>query len=294
MTGDEINVSTLPVRMADGAGIVASVYSPPVASATIVCLPALGVIATYYTTLGEALAGAGFNVVTADLRGLGTSTVRPRRGVDFGYATLVEDTGTLVRAVRQRWEAPVIVLGHSLGGHVAALLAGTQPAAIDGLVLCACGTPYWRRFPAGAGAGVYVLAQLTRVLGPVFGYFPGHRVGFAGREAAQLMREWSGLARTGRLAAAGLDAESAFSAGALPVLAISIEGDWMAPRSAVDHLAGKLTSAPVTRLHLTGADMDARALDHFRWAKVPDDVVRVIAGWLRGPALARWDGIATG
>ena len=255
----------LPLTMPDGAGVEASVFEPRNALATVVCLPALGVTASYYEPLALALAAKGVVAVTCDLRGLGTSTVRPRRGVDFGYAQLVEDTGVLLDTLRQRWPGPIVVLGHSLGGHVGALLAGVRRDAMDGLVLCACGTPYWRRFPPRTALGVFLLGQLTRTLSPLFGYFPGDRVGFAGREAAQLMREWSTLARRGQLAVRGLDAERALGHAGVRALVVSMEGDWMAPRAAVDHLAGKLSRASMRRVHLAAGAADPRGLDHFRW-----------------------------
>lgn len=248
--------------------------------ATVVCLPALGVQASYYEPLALALAALGIGVVTADLRGLGLSSVRPRRGVDFGYARLVADAATVVRHVRQHAAGPLYLLGHSLGGHVGGLLAGTTPDDIDGLALVACGTPYWRVFPRNTGAKIRMFAHLARTLSVVLGYYPGHRVGFSGIEAAQLMREWSGLARRGQLRAAGIDAEATWAAVRAPVLAVSIERDWLAPPAAVDALVAKMPGAPVARMHLAGDDVDVRAFDHFRWARYPDAVAALIARWM--------------
>jgi predicted alpha/beta hydrolase len=220
-------------------------------------------------------------VITADLRGLGESSVRPRRGIDFGYARLVDDAARIASAARAGRPGPLVVLGHSLGGHVGALLAGARPGSIDGLMLVACGTPYWRCFPLHAGLGILALAHAARALGTMLGYYPGHRLGFAGVEAAQLMREWGRLARRGRFEVNGLDAEATLADARLPVLVASLAGDRLAPPEAVDHLAGKVAGASIDRVHVTREMVDPRALDHFRWARVADGIAGLLADWLR-------------
>jgi predicted alpha/beta hydrolase len=275
-----IHTDSLPLVAADGAEVIASVFSPGALRAAVVCLPALGVPAAYYEPLAAALADRGVAAVTADLRGNGRSSVRPRRGVDFGYAVLVQDAAGAVRAVRQRFSVPTFLLGHSLGGHVGVMLAGTAPDLLDGLLLVACGTPYWRRFPARTGLQILGLAHLARLTAALLGYFPGRRIGFGGREAAQLITEWSRLARRGQFEVAGLDAERACRDVRVRTLAVSIEGDDMAPGAAVDHLAGKLTGAPVRREHVQQMAAAGRSLDHFRWARSPQVVVDVVVPWL--------------
>lgn len=277
-----IHTDSMLLTQADGAQVTASLFQPGGARAAIVCLPALGVPAAYYEPLGLALAEGGFAAVTVDLRGNGESSVRPRRGVDFGYAVLVADAAATVRRMRDRFGLPTYVLGHSLGGHVAVMLAGTMPGLVDGLMLVACGTPYWRRFPTTTGLQILALASLAPLTARLLGYFPGRRIGFGGREAAQLMSEWGRLARRGRFAVAGLDAERVCADVRVRALAVSVEGDDMAPPSAVDHLVGKLARAPVRRAHVTGAAADGRLLDHFRWARSPQAVLDLVVPWLDG------------
>ncbi len=55
----------------------------------IMCMPAMGVRASYYEPLARALTLSGWNVITADLRGNGESGIRPRRSCDFGYYEMV-------------------------------------------------------------------------------------------------------------------------------------------------------------------------------------------------------------
>lgn len=287
MTAADVTRAVLPIVFDDGAEVRATSFAPQRAYATVVCLPALGVPASYYEPLAKALVSRNLAAVTADLRGLGLSSVRPRRGVDFGYRRLVDDAAVVVSEVRQHLARPVYLLGHSLGGHIGAILAGTRPNALDGLLLVACGTPYWRRFALSTGLSVLGLAYTTRVLGTLLGYVPGRHIGFGGIEAAHLMREWGRLARRGRFEVSGIDAEAALAAVDVPTLVVSVEGDWMAPESAVGHLAGKLARTSVERARVTADGTDPRALDHFKWARYPDAVADVVARWLEATARLR-------
>ena len=56
----------------------------------ILVFPAMGVKASYYETLGKSLAEKGILVWTTDLRGLGNSSIRPSKKVDFGYKEMLE------------------------------------------------------------------------------------------------------------------------------------------------------------------------------------------------------------
>jgi predicted alpha/beta hydrolase len=280
-----ITRDTLSLALPAGAEVPVSLYAPRAPRATVLCLPALAVPAAYYEPLALALASRGVAAATMDLRGNSASNVRPSRATDFGYADLVEDAHLAIGALRMRQGTPMYLLGHSLGGQVGALLAGHVPGVLDGLVLAACGTPYWRGFRGLHGPAVIGIAHLARATGWLLGYYPGHRLGFGGREAARLMREWGGLARRGRLEIEAFDAEAAWARARVPTLVVSIEGDSMAPRAAVDHLVGKLVSAEIERAHVARGT-DGRALDHFRWARNPEAVADVVVGWLAKRPLA--------
>ena len=86
--------------------------------------------------LASTLSEAGFEVWRADFRGHGESGPLPRDGGTWTYDDLVRrDVPALVLAARERG-APVVAVGHSLGGHVAAA-AIADGVPIDHLVLLA-------------------------------------------------------------------------------------------------------------------------------------------------------------
>jgi pimeloyl-ACP methyl ester carboxylesterase len=93
-------------------------------------------------------------VVLVDLPGHGT-----RAAEDFTLARCVE---VIDEAVNDGSQAPVVLVGHSLGGYAAMAYAAERGAALSGLVLAGCSTT-----PTGPGAALYrQVAALTDRLGP--------------------------------------------------------------------------------------------------------------------------------
>ncbi|MEV7672928.1 alpha/beta fold hydrolase [Streptomyces sp. NPDC088752] len=266
----------------DGARLVVRVHARPEPTApVVVVLPAMGTPARHYTPLARALHRRGATVVTVDPRGHGESVPVPARGVRFGYRELVEhDIGAVLDAVARAFPAaPRLILGHSLGGQLGLVHCGLLRPRLDGVVLVASGSAWWRTLgPSGAR---WLARSLLCVAGAeLLGYWPGHRLGFGGRESVGLMRDWARQLRTGRYAA---DHEEALRGVALPVLAVDVEHDALAPARAVDHLCAKLPSARVERWTYRTADAGGRDLDHFRWIRHNAGLVERIAAWAGFP-----------
>lgn len=107
------------------------------------------------------LAEAGYAVEAFDLRGHGRS-----EGM-WGYVTsfddYVKDLETFLHAVRARYAAlPIILMGHSMGGTIAALFAITQAFPIAGLILSAPAVRLWQ----DTGWGMQIVFRLISRLLP--------------------------------------------------------------------------------------------------------------------------------
>lgn len=273
-----MTTETVVLHRAEGTSFQLTVYAATDPTAAVFLIePAMGTKAGYYGRLAEALQSAGFGAVIAELRGHEASGGRrASRGYDFGYDELVnEDLAQAVAAVRERFpDAPLQLLGHSLGGQLSALYAAQHPGEVDGLVLIASAAIHWRHY----GWRFLPLSQFFGITAKAVGHFPGKRVGFASREARTVMADWARVARTGRFATGSprVDREDELAKVDLPVLVISLTGDRFAPRKAVDALAAKLAHADLTRRHLTPDE----PVDHFSWARRPETVVPAIADWL--------------
>lgn len=248
----------------------------------VLVVPAMGIAAGYYDPLAMSLSRNGFPVVLCDLRGHGRSTPAISRASRFGQQDLVAvDLPACVEAARREFPGrPVLLLGHSLGGQLGAAYLGRPEADVDGLVLIASGTPHHRVYPWYRGLRVLFGTQAAALLGRLWGYFPGDRVGFAGRESAGVVRDWARFARTGRFRPDGadLDYERAMSAVDLPVLAVSVEGDVMHTPAAMAALTAKLGSTRVTRLRYREADAGQK-LDRYRWVRIEGPLPSWVRDW---------------
>ena len=108
---------------------------------TVLVVHGLGEHVGRYAHVAEALNGGGWHVSGFDQRGHGRSG--GRQGVLAAPDSLLADLGAVVDAVRPRAPGPQVLLGHSMGGAVAARFVAEalapQPAAwsrpLDGLVL---------------------------------------------------------------------------------------------------------------------------------------------------------------
>lgn len=247
----------------------------------VLFLPAMGVSATYYDPFLMALAAANIDAAVLELRGQGESPVRPKRGTDFGYLELLRED--LPAALEAFDGPPPVLVGHSLGGHLTMMFAAERPDALAGIGLVACGTA-WPGGYAGRGwARVYFGARAMAAVSTVLGWYPGHRLGFGGKQPKRLIHDWAAMGRDNRYRARGSDLDYEGALGQLPLDAIvmSIEGDNNAPPAAVEAVFSKLPSNRVTRRHMTADDLSERALDHQRWAREPGAIATELAAFVR-------------
>ncbi|MGX7826486.1 alpha/beta hydrolase family protein [Actinokineospora sp. 24-640] len=254
-------------------------FRPAAPIASIVIWPAMGVAARHYARFAEALTTAGFAVLVVDLPGQGASLPRASRAPGIGYHGLAAWCFPAITAVaRDRSPGAALAhLGHSLGGQVM-LLAEAREADADALVLVASGTPHARAFGGVRGLGVRLWAGVMRAVTAMAGYWPGHRMGFGGRQSKALVRDWSHTVLTGAFAPAhaDVDYEQALRGVTVPVLAVTVEGDDLAPPRAVAALCAKAPHARVDWRHFDPPE----AVDHIRWTRQGQALAPVVAEWL--------------
>ncbi|MGX6601358.1 alpha/beta fold hydrolase [Micromonosporaceae bacterium Da 78-11] len=178
-----------------------------------------------------------------------------------------------------------MLVGHSMGGALALLSAAAGTVAPDAVVTIATGTSFcsaefgaWRR--VRRYLGIRVVRGITRTLG----YWPGHLLGFAGRQPSTVMRDWAYEASHGefRLYRDPFDYETALSQLRTPRLMLGIDGDDLINPRAVALLARRAADAVRLQVRVAAGER----VDHFSWARrAPADVVQPIDRWLTGLAM---------
>lgn len=274
----------LAVVSADGHRFRLLVRRPAAPVAALLWLPALGVAAKHYLPLAEALSARGVAVFVHEWRGHGSSDVRAGRDRDWGYRSLLEDDlPAALAALRAACpDLPRIVGGHSLGSQLATCLLARSPDAAQRLWLVAGGAPYWRTFPRPRGWLLPLAYRFAPWLADRRGHLPGRTIGFGGREARGVIRDWARSGLSGRYAAAGMaiDLESALRGVRVAVDAVRMADDWLVPPGSLDWLLGKLQPTAVRRTVLDAARLGVRA-DHFAWMRRPDAVADALAAGLQ-------------
>ena len=275
-----MSAEELALRTDDGHGFMLRLRRPPGSRGGLLFLPALGVPAAKYDGFAGALAGQGIAVAVPDWRGTASSSLRADRSTDWGYAQLLDqDLPAAVAALPT--DLDWSLGGHSLGGQFAAMLAALGPRPCAGLVLVATGVPHWRSYRGRQRWAIAAFAHALPALTRLVGHYPGERLGFAGREAGGLMRDWSRTVRQGRYEGFGetVDIETAMAGVDCPALGVHFEHDPLVPVSTLHRLFEKLGPAARRIERFDDARLGARA-DHFRWLREPEAVARVVADWL--------------
>lgn len=267
----------------DGVRNLVSVWQGNQDAPLYIILPAMGVPARKYADLALAVNHTGASVATVDLRGIGHSSVRAKRGSDFGYHEIItQDIPALLQALEgQTKDRQIIFVGHSLGGQLASLFLSQKPNLAHGLVLCASCTVDFRGWAFPSNLGLLLMTQLSLLITQVFGYFPGHTLGFGGREAKTVISDWAQNARSGkyRLRNSDIDYDAALKSVKLPVLAINFKQDTFAPLTATQRLLNKFGSRSTSYVALNAKDLELQQADHFSWLRAPKPIAKQISRW---------------
>jgi predicted alpha/beta hydrolase len=247
-------------------------------------LPALGVRASYYEMLARTIAHAGFHAVTMDWRGTGKSSVQVSRKTRFGYhEILTTELPEIIQCIKRSYPGhPIYLFGHSLGGQIGLLYASLNPQTFSGAVLVAAGSNYYKNLNIPRRFGRYVNLNLIRWITFLCGYFPGDKLGFAGKESKPMILDWLHEAMTGRYSIrnSSRDYETLLTRIDIRILFITLVDDVMVTAKCAQYLAAKLATARVSRVELNMTDDQFKKINHFNWAKKPAPVMETILKWL--------------
>jgi predicted alpha/beta hydrolase len=224
--------------------------------------PATGAPQRYYGAFARHLAGAGWDVLTWDWRGVadsrhGVSTRDPRLTMT---AWARQDLAAAIDwAARRACGAPVVLVGHSFGGQAPGL--APNGSRLDGLVLVAAQDGWCGHWRASSRLGLELLWRVAvPSLATLLGRFPSSRLGLGEDLPAEVAHEWARWCRS-----PGYHGDwSGHGQLMLPILAWSFEDDRIAPRTAVEALLARYASAPaITHHHLDPGRDGGASIGHF-------------------------------
>ncbi|MGO9836865.1 MAG: alpha/beta fold hydrolase [Polyangiaceae bacterium] len=178
------------------------------------------------------LVGLGWRVVAFDFRAHGDSGPLAHQGGDYGYDDLVTRDIPAVCAFarsRARSRLPLVVVGHSLGGHVALAAQGTGAIDVDAVVGFGA-SPWLPELEPSRSRWVVKRAILAATLGVTrrVGRLPARALGRGSDdEPRACVEDFSRFARTGAWTSADgrVDYLASLANVRVPVLSVVSEGD---------------------------------------------------------------------
>lgn len=267
----------------DGATGELALIGPNIASqnSTILILPGMGIRYTYYIKFAKSLALIGYEVFLTDYRGVGTSSVRASRSIDFHFDQYVDDGLYIIETVDSyRQSSELIILGHSMGGQLGCLLAA-RSKQISGLILIASCLIYYKGFPYPERFSFRLAAYIFPLITKVIGYFPGDRLGFGGKVPKGIIRDWAHNILTGEYASnSNFQYNQEVSALSLPIFILSFEGDRYSSEKAIDNLTNKISNQTHITTTRIKEDREGMKHDHYSWARHPQGIVPYVDEWL--------------
>jgi len=226
----------------------------------------MGVKQDFYFSFASFLARNGFAAMTFDYRGVGASAPATLRGFPCtvtDWAT--KDYNAALHAARA-WQpdAPLLVVGHSLGGQLPGLVPDRH--LIDALLTVAAGSGYWRENAPRLKRFVWWLwFFVVPVALPVFGYFPGKRLRKIGDLPRGVMAEWRRWCLSPHYVSdeAGRPIRDGYQAVRFPICSFSFTDDELLSAVNIERLHACYANAPVTFRRVAPADVGARRIGHF-------------------------------
>ncbi|NRA68317.1 MAG: alpha/beta fold hydrolase [Pseudobacteriovorax sp.] len=273
------------VTLADGA-TTEVIGFPAVgpSKAVLYLLPALGVPISYYSNFMKALSEQGYSVAGVELRGVGLSSTRASKSINYGYKEIIlEDMPLLFEVVQSLFPGQTIYgLGHSLGGQICLLHAAHSGIPLEGVAGIAAGSNFFTTVGGLHRFRRFGEIFIARTIAQTLGYFPGDKLKFAGLAGKHMILDWSyeGLTGRYRVINSDVDLDEKMNRLALRVLFLSLSGDTYVPAGSAARLARKLLAADVELKELQASDFGLKVFDHFRWVKQPKPIVDELVSWI--------------
>lgn len=233
----------------------------------VVIAGAMGVKQDYYAEFALWLAAQGYAALSFDYRGMGESLPAGRslRGFEADLFDWTRDIDAAIDALLERHpDAPLYVVGHSLGAQLPGLLRHRD--RIAGLVSVAAGSGYWRdNAPQLKRIVLYFWHVLVPIGVAVAGYFPGKRIGKVGDLPRGVVLQWRRWCMHPRyhVGAEGEAVREKFAGARFPIVALSITDDELMTERGTRVLIDCYENAPRQLQRIAPADVGVQRIGHF-------------------------------
>jgi len=280
-----MTASKVTIHAEDGYALTAYRHDPVQdmpAHATVVIAPGMAIRQAFYGGFAAWLAQCGFRVWTFDYRGIAESAAGAMRDCAADVSLWVaQDFDAVVRHAAAEG-LPVFVVGHSLGGQVAPLLPSAGKLA--GLINIAVGSGAVRHNQPRQRFGARLLWHaLVPLCCPLFGYFPGKRLGVIGDLPNGAVRQWRRWCLSPDYLLSGeAGAREAYACAPYPVLALTFADDELLLNEGSRMMHQAYRATQVDYRELQPAQFGLKRIGHFGFFRAEQERVLwpVVSDWL--------------
>lgn len=256
----------MKIAAKDGVEIDATFFDPEgKAKGAVLIVAAMGAPQSYYRTFAQWLAAQGYLVATFDYRGMGRSRTGKMRDVKadiLDWARL--DTAAVLDALASRVPgSPLYWIGHSLGGQILPFVPNRERVAKA--ITVATGNGYWLENSPQLRWRAWILWYFVApLLTPLFGYFPGAKLGMVGDLPEGVIRQWRRWCLNPDYAVGdGEQVRAQYAAVRTPLVSLSFTDDeFMSARNTAS-IHGFYANAPLTMKRLAPRELGVKRIGHF-------------------------------
>jgi predicted alpha/beta hydrolase len=236
----------------------------------VVIAGATAVPQRFYRPFAESLAARGYIATTFDYRGIGGSAPKSLVGYEMDYLDWARLDLTAVIDAVARPDVPLLMVGHSYGGHALGLLPSR--CRVDGLYTFGTGAGWHGWMPALERIKVRTLwGFVAPVLTTWNGYLPFKRMGMGEDLPLGVYRQWRRWCRYPRYFFDDPITQPhlrGFEQVTTPIVAANATDDaWAMPRSRDAFMKG-YTRAPIETRDLVPADYGLGQIGHVGYFRV--------------------------
>jgi predicted alpha/beta hydrolase len=239
---------------------------------------ATGVPQRFYRRFAEFAAQRGVDVWTLDYRGIGLSKPASLRGFEMNYLDWARlDLAALVDHVASLGNQPILMIGHSYGGHAFGLLPGNE--RIQRFATFATGAGWHGWMPTMERLKVQLM---WRVVGPLLvnakGYLAWSLLGMGEDLPRQVFLQWRHWCQWPRYFfddPEQADLEKKFAEVQIPIRAVNSTDDKWAPPASRDAFMAAYSQSQLELITIEPRGLGLPSIGHM--------------GYFRGQAMPLWE-----
>lgn len=241
-------------------------WSQPEAQQVVIMAPAMGVPQSYYERFCHWLNRQNRAVISFDYFGIGASQQGPLKHQQTTIREWAEwDAAAVIAYAQQCYPtAQIIWFAHSVSGQLFGMIPNYT--AVDRMITVATGSGYWRENAPQLKPKAWLLWHLIAPITlPLFGYFPGDKLGVIGNLPGPVMRQWRRwcLHPEYLIGIEGDANRERYARISTPIVSLSFSDDELLSQRNIHAMHDAYVCAPQQRLYIEPHHVGLDRIGHF-------------------------------